>query len=98
VITLYCHACSRPHTFTRKESERIIYALQAALADSDARSTPIGESDAYQNLVCLRWPLNWSHDIEAYSEITEGHRELRILMSRELRQSPTEESKNRGTE
>jgi hypothetical protein len=90
VITLYCHACSRPHTFTRKESERIIYALQAALADSDARSTPIGESDAYQNLVCLRWPLNWSHDIEAYSEITEGHRELR--------QSPTEESKNRGTE
>ena len=94
-VLLFCQKCGRNHRFEPGQAERLVYALQAALADVMAGNRDHtnfdtinnGSNDAFDNFACLEHHAYESWDVEAYAEHCEGQQQARRSNTKKEREA-----------
>jgi len=80
MLDLYCYPCSGNHSFSFEDAERLVYVLNASLADANVRAA-VDNNDDWPSLACLD-DLVFMADDDEYAEHVNGsvgHRKLHAL-------------------
>jgi hypothetical protein len=80
-MNLWCAAHGRIHRFTPSATERVIYALQAMLADKEMDDTLSPPKDEPRP-ICLEEALRSAGSVEGYREHVDALRERRLRTER----------------